>query len=150
MECVFNPQTILKMFWGLHTLIRKWLTVAVFPKNEHVDYFGSFSFFFPVSHPLFLWLKPNVHTGWTWFIPRLLSLAPPHNGLAWSPFHEMTCWAGFSWQLYNQNKISMLFLVSNGYRDWKMWKYQISVLGSHSNPFTLNRPQTESDVHFHE
>lgn len=115
MKCVFNPQAILKTFGGLRTLIRKWLfnCQLLFPKNEyvHVDYFGSFSFFFPASDPLFLRLKPDMHTGCMEFVPRLLSLAPPHNGFAWSPFHEMTWSAGFVWQLYNQSHISMRFLV---------------------------------------
>ena len=138
MKCVFNPQAILKMFGGLCALIRKWLfnCQLLFSKNEyvHVDYFGSFSFFFPA---LFLRLKPNMHTDCMQFVPRLLSLAPPHNGFAWSPFHEMTWSAGFLWQLYNQSNISKLFLVSVDIEIENM-KKSISVLGSHSNPYTLN------------
>lgn len=53
------------------------------------------------------------------FCPKLLSYALPLSGFAWSLFHEMTCWASFSWQFHNPNNISMLFLVSNGYLDWK-------------------------------
>ena len=140
MKCVFNPQAILKMFGGLRTLIRKWLfnCQLLFPKNEyvHVDYFGSFSFFFPASHPLFLWLKPDMHTDCLEFVPRLLSwrlyiMALP--GALSMKWHGQLASCG--------SFITKVTFPCASWCQWilryKMWRNQILVLGSQSNPYAL-------------